>query len=72
MVIRNLLRIRRFDPEWTLPSRMEQNPLAWIIQVDGLIADARHLPREIQEEAFRKGLIPYIPGDRSDEDESAD
>jgi hypothetical protein len=65
--IRKLLRLRPFDPEWTLPSRMEQNPLAWMIQVNGLITDARHLPREIQEEAFRKGLIPYIPGHPPDE-----
>jgi hypothetical protein len=60
--IRSLLRLRPFDPEWTLPGLMEQNPMAWMIQVNGLIADARHLPREIQEEAFRKGLIPYLPG----------
>jgi len=26
-----------------------------------IIVDARHLPREIQEVAYRKGLIPYIP-----------
>jgi len=32
-----------------------------MIQVNGLIVDARHLPRDIQEEASRKGLIPYIP-----------
>ena len=44
-----------------------QNPLAWMIQVNGLIADARRLPREVQEEALRKGLIPYIPGDRENE-----
>jgi hypothetical protein len=37
-----------------------------MIQVNGLIVDARHLPRDIQEEAYRKGLIPYIPGDRAD------
>jgi hypothetical protein len=67
MAIRDLLGIDRLDPEWTLPSRMEQNPLAWMIQVNGLIADARHLPRAIQEEALRKGLIPYIPGDRADD-----
>jgi hypothetical protein len=36
-----------------------------MIQVNGLLADARHLPREIQEEAYRKGLIPYIPDDRT-------
>jgi hypothetical protein len=63
--IRKLAKIRPFDPEWTLPSRMGDNPLAWMIQVNGLLADARHLPREIQEEAFRKGLIPYIPDDRA-------
>jgi hypothetical protein len=32
--------------------------------VNGLIVDARYVPRQIQEEAFRKGLIPYIPGAR--------
>ena len=67
--IRKLVKIRPFDPEWTLPSRMEDNPLAWMIQVNGLLADARHLPREIQEEAFRKGLIPYVPDDGTDEAE---
>ncbi len=65
--IRDLLKIHPFDPEWTLPGRMEKNPLAWMIQVNGLITDARHLPRDIQEEAFRKGLIPYIPADQTNE-----
>ncbi len=32
-----------------------------MIQVNGFTLDARYLNREIQEEAFRKGLIPYIP-----------
>jgi hypothetical protein len=32
-----------------------------MIQVNGLIVDARHLPRDIQEEAARKGLIPSSP-----------
>jgi hypothetical protein len=65
--IRKLLKVRPFDPEWTLPSRMDDNPMAWMIQVNGLLVDARRLPREIQEEAFRKGSIPYIPADRSDD-----
>jgi len=29
--------------------------------VNGFLVDARFLKREIQEEALRKGLIPYIP-----------
>jgi hypothetical protein len=65
--IRDLLKIHPLDPEWTLPGRMDENPMAWMIEVNGLIVDARRLPRQIQEEAFRKGLIPYIPGDRAGE-----
>jgi Domain of unknown function (DUF6398) len=62
--IRTMLKIRSFDPKWTLPSRMDDNPRAWMIQIDGFFLDARCLRREIQEEAYRKGLIPYIPADR--------
>jgi len=63
-VIRDLLDIGLMEPAWTLPSRMDRNPMAWHIMVDGFIMDARSLPREIQEAAFAKGLIPYIPGER--------
>ncbi len=59
--IRDLLNIDMMDPEWTLPSKIDSNPMAWMIQVNGLIIDARHAPLWVQEEAFSKGLIPYIP-----------
>jgi hypothetical protein len=62
--IRDLLKIRQFDFHWMLRKRIEENPTAWMIQVNGFALDARHLRREIQEEAFRKGLIPYIPGEQ--------
>jgi hypothetical protein len=62
--IRKLFDMYQSDPNWTLPSLMDQNPMAWMIMVNGLIVDARHAPREIQEEAYHKGLIPYIPGER--------
>jgi hypothetical protein len=61
MLIRKTLKIRPMDPEWSLRSRIERNPTAWMIQVNGFLVDARSLKREIQEEALRKGLIPYIP-----------
>ncbi|HET9223535.1 MAG TPA: DUF6398 domain-containing protein [Roseiflexaceae bacterium] len=61
--IRKIFGMYQFDPNWTLPSLMDENPMAWMITVNGLIVDARHVPRQIQEEAFRKGLIPYIPGE---------
>ena len=60
--IRDLLDMYQMDPDWTRPSQIDDNLLAWMIQINGFVIDARHAPREIQEEAFRKGLIPYIPG----------
>ncbi len=59
--IENLLRMGPLDPRWCLPSLLDQNPQAWLIMVNGFIVDARQMPREVQEEAFRKGLIPYLP-----------
>lgn len=61
--IRDLLKMRPFDPEWTLPSRMEENPLVWMLSVNGFLMDIRTAPREAQVVAFEKGLIPYIPAD---------
>nr|MBA2284745.1 hypothetical protein [Ktedonobacteraceae bacterium] len=55
--IRDLFNMYQMDPKWTLPSMIDQNLLAWMIQVNGLAIDARYAPREIQEEAFYKGLI---------------
>ena len=56
--IRTMLKIGQFDHHWTLPSRMDTNPIAWMIEINGFVVDARHLKREFQEEALRKGLIP--------------
>lgn len=59
--IMRLLNIVRLDPRWCLPSKLADNPLAWMIEVNGLVLDARRLPRELQEEAYRRGLIPFVP-----------
>jgi hypothetical protein len=63
--IRDMLRINQLDGKWMLPSMVDKHPLAWMISVNGLIVDARSLPRHIQEETYRKGLIPYLPEDSS-------
>jgi hypothetical protein len=62
--IRNMFDMVQADPHWYRPSQMDENPMAWMVMVNGLIMDVRTLPREIQEEAYRKGLIPYLPGQR--------
>jgi hypothetical protein len=60
--IRDLMDMVQFDPNWCLPSLMDENPLAWMIMVDGFVVDVRSAPLNIQEAAYEKGLIPYIPG----------
>ncbi len=62
-IIWNLLGMMQMDPRWCLPSKMDRNPLVWMLSVNGFIMDIRYAPRGAQEEAFRKGLIPYIPGE---------
>jgi hypothetical protein len=51
-------------PEWSLPSLLDKNPLVWMAKVNGMLVDLREMPREVQEIAFEKGMIPYIPADR--------
>ena len=58
---RDLLGMYPMDPDWSTPSMLDKNPLIWMLEVNGLIIDVRHAPREIQQAAFRQGLIPYIP-----------
>jgi hypothetical protein len=65
-LIRKMLRIRQFDHRWTLPSMMDENPMVWMLEVNGFLMDIRHAPRELQEVAFEKGMIPYVPADRAE------
>jgi Domain of unknown function (DUF6398)/Plasmid pRiA4b ORF-3-like protein len=66
--VREILNTRQMDPDWCLPSKLDDNPMAWMISVDGFILDARTVRREIQEEAYARGFIPYIPADGKPED----
>jgi hypothetical protein len=59
-LVREALGMSRLDHRWTLPSRLTDSPIAWLIQVNGLIVDARQLPIEMQEIAVEKGLIPFV------------
>ena len=65
--IENALAIGPLDLQWTLPSIAEKNPLTWMAEINGFIVDLRYMPREVQEVAFAKGMIPHIPTDKEDE-----
>ncbi|MBA4379252.1 MAG: hypothetical protein C0393_00920 [Anaerolinea sp.] len=64
--IREMLDIIPMHPNWCLPALVDQNPMIWILSVNGYMVDVRGMPREVQEIAYDKGLIPYIPADREE------
>jgi hypothetical protein len=62
--ISDALHTSRMDPTWMLRSFVDQNPLVWMAEVNGMLVDLRDMPREVQAIAYGKGLIPYIPADQ--------
>jgi hypothetical protein len=56
------------DPDYTLPGKLAENPLVWMLEVNGFAVDIRMAPREVQEIAYEKGLIPFMPDDRKNSD----
>ena len=66
MAIKRMFGIGRLNTDWTLPSRLGENPLVWKVEINGVLVDIRQEPREKQEAAFQQGLIPYIPADREE------
>ena len=71
-IIREQLDLIRLDPAWCVPAMLENNPLLWILKVNGVMMDIRDAPRGAQEEAYRLGLIPYIPADRQEPQPQSD
>jgi Domain of unknown function (DUF6398) len=63
-MISDALHTHRVDPSWMLTDLVDQNPLVWMAEVNGMLIDLRDMPREVQVIAFEKGLIPYIPADQ--------
>jgi len=63
--IRELLGMNPMSHRWLLPSRLADNPLVWMLQVNGFMVDIRNAPLELQRLAYEKGLIPFVPAERS-------
>ncbi len=63
-VIIDALGTHQMDPAWSLRRFIDSNPLVWMAEVNGMLVDLRDMPREVQEIAFQKGMIPYIPDNR--------
>ena len=52
-IIRDEFDLMQFDPDWCLPSLIGDNPLVWMLEIDGLIVDARTAPLEFQPNHLR-------------------
>jgi hypothetical protein len=59
--IRDMFGMYQYDPRWCLPSLIDNNPLVWMLDFDGVIIDVRDMPRDFQVMAYNQKLIPYIP-----------
>jgi hypothetical protein len=62
--ISDALHMNRIDATWMLKSIVDQHPLVWVAEFNGLLVDIRDLPREVQVIAYAKGMIPYVPANQ--------
>ena len=60
-LIMGTLNIGLMDPEFSRRDILDKNPITWLLEVNGLLVDARQLPESVQVQAWRSGLIPYVP-----------
>ena len=61
--IRKMFNIYYFNKEWLLPEFINEDDL-WMVKVNGFIVDIRCMPKEIQQQAYEMGIIPYVPAGR--------
>ena len=62
--IKKMFKINYFNSEWCLPSRMDNNMGLWMVEVNGLLVDARYLSPKLQKICYARGLIPYVYAER--------
>ena len=67
--IRRMFTMHYANAEWCLPSSLKDNTAVWMLSVNGFMVDIRDMSLDIQRIAFRKGLIPYVPGESRDDAE---
>lgn len=64
--VRDGLEMVPLDPDWCISVEPEENPMVWMVDIGGLMMDIRYAPRQMQEEAYRMGLIPFVPSDKQE------
>ena len=59
-LIRRSLRIDPLAPELCRREMLEHHPYAWLVEINGVVVDARVLPPPLQEELRRRGLVRWL------------
>ena len=68
-IIRKALKMAPHDPRWCVASMLAQNPLVWMLEVNGFIIDIRQAPLDLQRAAFERFDI-IVHDNESDESKS--
>jgi hypothetical protein len=66
--IRDMFNITYLNPEWQLAILAEDNPVNWLFNVNRFVIDIRMAPADVQVEAYRRGLIPFVPAYKEKEE----
>ena len=67
--IKKMLKIDMFKTEWLLQPLIDNNPMIWMVEVDGIPIDARYLTEELQVVCYERGLIPYVPAHKHQQEQ---
>ncbi len=65
-IVRDGLEMVPLDPDWCISVEPEDNPMVWMVDIGGIMMDVRYAPRQMQEQAYEMGLIPFIPADEQE------
>jgi hypothetical protein len=50
--------------------RKTQNNRIWLFNVNGFVIDIRMAPVDVQVEAYRRGLIPFVPAYKEEKEKT--
>ena len=59
--IRDLMGMSPMDPDWSIPSMVDKNPLIWMLEVNGLIIDVRQAHRRDPGGSIPQRVHPLHP-----------
>jgi hypothetical protein len=60
-LIRDILKMGFFSPDFLRSYLVDNSPLVWLVEINGMVVDARTLPLPHPGQGASLRLIPYVP-----------